>query len=198
MQLPEHCRALIVEPEPMQAFALDCLLAELGCRRMGPVGSLRDLEKLLAKRRPSFTLVEADLNDELEPIADCLTRSEVPFALMAIGPANQRLDRSETFRHRPRIGRPFHAPTLQAAACGLYRQSLCRAIASADANLKQGRLRLARQLRLIKRMAAAGQDAASADDLALEYGRLPRTMGATRQILARRLNSLADQMQQSC
>ena len=48
MQLPEHCRALIVEPEPMQAFALDCLLAELGCRRMGPVGSLRDLEEAVS------------------------------------------------------------------------------------------------------------------------------------------------------
>jgi hypothetical protein len=37
---PDDCRALIVEPEPVQAMALDLMLEELGWRSLGPAGSL--------------------------------------------------------------------------------------------------------------------------------------------------------------
>jgi hypothetical protein len=37
---PADCVALIVEQEPVQALVIDAVLAEIGCRTIGLVGSV--------------------------------------------------------------------------------------------------------------------------------------------------------------
>lgn len=188
---PPDCRTLIVEPEPLQAMTLECLVEEFGCNLTGSVGTLGEVEKQLSKQRPSFALVAADLEDELEPVAALLDRAEISFALLAIGPANALVDRSATLRSRPRIRRPFHGPTLHAAMCELYHDHLCRTIGVVDRHIDQGQLRLAGQVRLIEQMAAAGQETKLAEGIARESGRLLQTMRASRNLLARRLDIFA-------
>ena len=123
------------------------LLEEFKCRRMGPAGTLAEVEKLLGRRRPSFALVVTDLDDELEPVAATLDELHVPFALLAIGPKNDLIDQSSRLlRYRPRVRRPFHAPTLHSAMCMLYRGSVRAAVAAVECHI-EGRARLARQPR---------------------------------------------------
>jgi hypothetical protein len=167
-------------------MTLDCLVEEFGCQRLGSAGTVNDLEKLLHMQRPHFALVAVDVDDELEPVASLLDREEIVFALLAVGPANAVLDRSEQLRSRPRVQRPFHGPTLHAAMCGLYRSNLVKAIDKADWHLKQAQQRLAGQLRLIEEIAARGEDTAQADALAREYARQLQTMREARSTLAQR------------
>jgi hypothetical protein len=102
------------------------------------------------------------------------------------------VDQSTTLRSRPRVRRPFHAPTLHTAMCGLYQDNLARTIATADRHIAQGQLRLANQLRLIEELAAKGQETDQAHALAREFGRLLQTMRTSRGLLARRLETFAE------
>jgi hypothetical protein len=194
---PKDCWVFIVESEPLQAMTLDCLVEEFGCQRLGPASTFREAEKLLHTQRPHFALVAVDVDDELEPVTSLLDREEIVFALLAIGPANAVLDRSEKLRSRPRVQRPFHGPTLHAAMCGLYRSNLAKAIDKADWHLMQGQQRLARQLRLIEEIAARGDDTAQADALAREYARQLQTIRAARSTLTQRLAEFASNQEQS-
>jgi AmiR/NasT family two-component response regulator len=187
-RLPADCRALVVENEPVQALALECLLEELGCRAVGPAGSVAEVEALLDRERPNFALVEGDLRAGLPELAGCLARRGVPFALLAVGRDGRDLDRIAGLAGRPHLARPFHAPSLRAVAGALYRADLEARVADADRHLEQGRARLARQLRLVERLAAAGADTAPAEGLAREYGRLLRTLRGSRALLGRRLD----------
>jgi hypothetical protein len=147
--------------------------------------------------RPCFALVDVELDDKLEPVTAFLARNQVPFAILAMGPEARVLDRSEALRDRPRIQRPFHGPTLQATAGSLCRQGLCSALENADRNLAEGRLRLARQVKLVERMAAAGQDTTAVEALAREYGRLLKTMRTSRRLLAQRMDDMAERLMQA-
>ena len=111
------------------------------------------------------------LNQELQPVSELLDEHDVPFAFVAIGAENQVLDRHPMLNNRPRIHRPYHGPTLHAAARSLYGDSVTRRIARVDRHLAEGKARLARQIALIERLAAAGADTSTADALAREYGR---------------------------
>jgi hypothetical protein len=62
---PRDCWVLIVEPESLQAMTLESLVDEFGCECMGSAGTLSEVEKLLHTHRPSFALVEVDIDDEL-------------------------------------------------------------------------------------------------------------------------------------
>src|SRR3954464_6860172 len=84
-RVPIECVALVVENEPVQAFALECMLEELGCRPVGPASTPDELEELVKKNHPNFALIETNMVDEvLEPLAECLVRHQVPFALLSI------------------------------------------------------------------------------------------------------------------
>jgi hypothetical protein len=182
---PTDCRALIVEPEPVHAWALDLLLEEFGCRCIGPATSHTEIEQHLGRRRPTFALIDVNFDQELLPAAGCLAHKKVPFAVLTFGASIELLDRSDALRDRPRIDRPLHAPTLHAAASALCQQSLRTMIVEADQRIAEGRQRLAGQL---ERMAAGGHDTRSADALAREYGHLLQTMRSSRRLLARQLD----------
>ena len=173
---PEDCRALVVDREPLQAFAIELLLNRFGCRHMGPAERYKEIEELLTKRRPSFALVDAELDRELQPVTELLDEHDVPFAFLAIGAANQVLDQHPGLIDRPRIQRPYHSPTLHAAACNLYADSLARKIVKVDRLITEGQARLARQIALIEQLAAAGCGTSTADALARECGRALKAM----------------------
>ena len=154
---------------------------------MGPAGSYREVEELLSRRRPSFALVDADLNQELQPVSELLDEHDVPFAFLAIGAENQVLDRHPRLNNRPRIHRPYHGPTLHAASRSLYGDSVTRKIARVDRHMAEGKARLARQIALIERLAAAGANTSTADALAREYGSALKAMRAGRDLLVQRL-----------
>jgi hypothetical protein len=107
-------------------------------------------------------------------VASLLDREEIVYALLAVGPANAVLDRSEKLRLRPLAA--FHGPTLYAGMCGLYQTSLAKVIDKADWHLKQGQQRLARQLRRIEEIAARSEDTEQADVLARAYARQLRSI----------------------
>ena len=105
---PNDCRALVVEPEPVQAVVLEIMLDELGCQVVGPVHSTRTALELVGQRRPSFALVEAHAPvDALAELAAGLAKVHVPFALLAIGRPRADLDRVPLLRDAPRVARPF-------------------------------------------------------------------------------------------
>ena len=91
---PTDCRALIVEPEPVQAMALDLLLEEFGCHCVVPIVSPREIERCLRRSQPSFALVDVSLDKELLPVAECLASKEVPFAVLTFGAPSEPFDRS--------------------------------------------------------------------------------------------------------
>jgi len=189
----DDCCALIVEHEPVQAFALECLLGELGCRTIGPLTAVKEVEKVLTEERPSFALLEGNMPEQtLLPLADCLTGHDVPFVLLAVGSGRGTWDQLDSLRERPRLTRPFHPPSLKQAVNSLYRDDLANKLAWMDRHLAEGRRRLAQQLRLVERLNAAGQDATLADSMGREYGRLLQTMRATREILANRHDLLLE------
>ena len=190
---PYDCHALLVEPEPVTAMALDLLLEEFGCRSIGPVDSLAGVTQLLSRMQPSFALIDVDLRDELEPITAYLSRHEVPFALMAVGAEARVLEQVESLRDYPRLLRPLDAGSLHATASALYQEHLRMAIASADRHIARDRLRLLNQLKLIEHLAAAGQDTTAADALAQRSRRLMATMRTTRLLLARRMEIFASE-----
>src|SRR5262249_54819236 len=154
--IPAECRALVVDREPLQAFAVELLLDQIGCRHVGPAGRYKEVEELLSKRRPSIALIDADLGQELQPVCELLDERDVPFAFLAIGLADQLLDGHPRLSSRPRIHRPYHSPTLHAATCSLYSDSLARKIVRVDRLIGEGKARLAKQIALIERLAAGG------------------------------------------
>ena len=97
------------------------------------------------------------------------------------------LDRHPRLNNRPRIHRPYHGPALHAVSRNLYGDSLARKIVKADRLIADGKVRLARQIALIERLAAAGHNTSTADALAREYGRALKVMRAGRDLLVQRL-----------
>src|SRR4051795_10570679 len=152
-RLPSHSCALIVEDEPVQGFALECALEELGCRPVGPASTVEQVEKLIAHERPNFALLEGHmLAKSLQALADCLEQHEVPFAVLDIGDETGGL-----LPGRPRLRRPFHLPDLSAMSTVLLRTDYQSKIAADDWRIAEG-------------TAAAGQPGAPG-----------RTAGAARQ-----------------
>jgi DNA-binding response OmpR family regulator len=191
-RLPDDCRVLVVEDEPVQALALECVLQELGCRSIGPVWQARDIGQLLRREPPSFALVDSKLRDHLIPAVKCLNLHRVPFALLAMGAEGDVLERVTALRDQPRIDRPFHGPTMYEAARQLYRSSLVDQIARADARIAQGQVRLAeQQRRRVERGASCGDERDTASEiLADEIARALQMMRATRELLVAQLSEL--------
>ena len=157
---------------------------------MGPVGSYREVEELLSRRRPTFALVDADLGQELQPVSELLDEHDVPFALLAIGAANQMLDRHSRLNNCLRIHRPYHCPALHAAARSLYEDSLTRR--SSRQTVTWRRESTSRASDRADRTAGGGRyDTSTADALAREYGRALKAMRAGRNLFAQRLESFS-------
>jgi CheY-like chemotaxis protein len=155
LRLPTTCRVLVVEKEPVQALALEYVLEDIGCRAVGPVWQADDVLRSVRRGAPNLALVDSNLQGHLLPAVACLNRFRVPIAFLTMGGESDALDRVRDLRARPRVDRPFHAPTVFRTALELYRQDLEDKIARADQRIAEGRRRLGDQLRRMERSGAA-------------------------------------------
>lgn len=178
---------LVAENEPVQALDLDQSLRHYGCGVLGPASSGAEALGLLRRARPDMALLDAWLPEggALE-VARALATREVPFAIMTTGYEAGPLDHP-LLRDAPRLAKPYRAPELYRSVRALYRAELEAQIARAERHIGEGRERLARQLRLIERLAAGGHDTALAQKLAHGIARSLRLMRMHRAHLLRQL-----------
>jgi CheY-like chemotaxis protein len=76
-------KILVVEDEMLIAMLLEDLLEDLGCQVLGPVANVLQALELTAKERPDAAVLDVNLGTEpVYPVADALTRAEVPFVFV--------------------------------------------------------------------------------------------------------------------
>jgi DNA-binding response OmpR family regulator len=78
-------RILLVEDEPMIAFALEDMVVDLGFAVIGPAFRLAEALELAAREKFDAAVLDVNLNEQQSfPIADLLYRRGIPF-LFATG-----------------------------------------------------------------------------------------------------------------
>lgn len=98
-------RILIVEDSMLVALEAAALLAECGCRSVGPVGTVARGLAVVRDTKLDGALLDINLGDErVWPVAELLEQRKVPF-LLATG-----YDASEVppqFRNAPLLSKPL-------------------------------------------------------------------------------------------
>jgi CheY-like chemotaxis protein len=73
-------RILLVEDEAIIAFAVEDMLAELGCEVVGPAARLDEAEELAGSAQIDAAILDINLNDDRSyPVASRLQQRGVPF-----------------------------------------------------------------------------------------------------------------------
>ena len=187
---------LVVEDEPVQALDLEQSLHLLGHAVLGPTGSWAEALDLVHRQRPDLALLDARLSDGgLLPVAEALRSFEVPFALIATGEGGP-LDHP-LLREAPRLVKPYRVPDLQRSVRALRLADLGAQLAQAEQHIVAGRERLARQLRLVERLADRGHGTSTAELLSREMGRSLRLMRQHRVYLLGQMAAVAEQARPS-
>lgn len=90
--MPEPRRILLVEDEPMIAFALEDMVAELGHQVVGPAFRLAEALDLAASEAIDAAVLDVNLNEQSSyAVADVLRERGIPF-LFATGYAEGGVD----------------------------------------------------------------------------------------------------------
>jgi CheY-like chemotaxis protein len=183
---PANCCALVVQDGLEQALDLACTLAGFGCGVVvGYAESALEALRVSGGRCPNFALFDASLPaNDVVSITETLIRLEVPFAVTGMEDAD--LDRP-VLREALRLAKPFDPLELHRTASALHQIDLRSRIAAADRRISEGRMRLAKQVRLIERLEAAGTPVAMADSLLREIGRTLRIIRVSRSLLCQQL-----------
>jgi CheY-like chemotaxis protein len=181
------CTALVVEAEPVQGLDLRQTLSGLGCAVLGPVVSGVDAVQLLRQRRPDLALLDPPLRDGgALRVAAALAARQVPFAVLTTGGDHGLLGHL-LLRGAPRLIKPYQPAELRHSLRELRRADLRARLDEAEWRFAEGRERLARQLRLTRRFAAAGHEVPLARQLLRGIARSLRLMRTHRSYLRRRL-----------
>ncbi len=111
-------RLLIVEDETILALLVEDLLGEMGCRVLGPAGSVTAALALLDAEDIDAALLDIDLGPGGDgcAVADALAARNVPFAFVT-GSDMSELPRE--YRDRPTLQKPFPAGLLREAVLSL-------------------------------------------------------------------------------
>ena len=182
------CLALVAENEPVQALDLEYCLRGLGCSVLGPAGSAAEAMDLLRRRRPDLALVDTTLPDGgALQVAKALAAEAVPFAVLATGSEDGRIAEHPLLRDALQLLKPYRATDLRQSVRGLLRADLEARLMAAERRIAEGRERIARQARLVRRFAAGGHDTALAEKLLREMARSLRLMRAHREQIRRAL-----------
>jgi hypothetical protein len=112
----------------------------------------------------------------------------VPFAVLTTG-GDPNLLAHPLLGAAPRLAKPYRSAELLRSVGELRRADLRAQLARAKRHLAEGRERLARQLRLTRRLAAAGHEVALAKQLLRGIARSLRLMRAHRAYLRRQLEA---------
>lgn len=109
-------RVLLVEDEPMIAFALEDMVLDLGYAVVGPAHRLADALELAAREQFELAVLDVNLNEQRSyAVADLLRARGIPF-LFATGYAEGGLDWSGEARV---IAKPYGRDQLARALAGL-------------------------------------------------------------------------------
>ncbi|RVT93356.1 response regulator [Sphingomonas crocodyli] len=114
-------RILIVEDQPIIAFAVQEMLHELRAEIVGPVKTLAEAIDLVSTQHFDAALIDVWLKGEASfPIGNLLASKGIPFMVMS-GLANE--GEPQSFQDAPRLLKPFTLDELKAgfANSGLFR-----------------------------------------------------------------------------
>jgi CheY-like chemotaxis protein len=110
---PRGLRVLIVEDEMLVAMDIAGLLQDIGCRIVGPAGTLAAALPLARDEELDAAILDVNLeNKGVEPVAAELARRGIPF-VFATGYV--RDDLPPRFRDRPVLEKPFTREDIEAA-----------------------------------------------------------------------------------
>ncbi|MDQ1902101.1 response regulator [Paracoccus sp. WLY502] len=111
---------LILEDEPLVAFALEDMLLDLGSRDVRLATTIAEAMRLLDKYTPDFAVLDVNIRGERSyGVAAELSRREVPF-VFATGYGDA--EHPETLKAVPTVTKPYSPEDLKsalAAAAGL-------------------------------------------------------------------------------
>jgi DNA-binding response OmpR family regulator len=115
----EGIRVLVVEDEFLVATLIEDMLEAAGCVVLGPIP--RVAEALNAVDQGTYDAAVLDVNlggDRIDPVADALSRRNVPFAFVT-GYGTGALPRE--YADRPRLCKPFKMAELIGLLANLVR-----------------------------------------------------------------------------
>ena len=191
MALPSTCIVLVAEDDPIVALDLADSLGRFGCTVLGPVASSMEGLQLIHRQRPSIALLSASVAEGgFLLLGNVLASLMVPFGVVATGSDHVLLRRNSLLREAPRLHKPFNSADLHKAASDLYRADLQQKIAQADDRIAGGTVRVAEQLRLVEKLAAAGTSTVLAESLLNNMTRGLRLLRTSRTLMTGQLGEL--------
>jgi len=105
-------RVLVVEDEPLIAAQIESILSNVGFDVIGPAGNVRQALALIEHQGCDAAVLDVSLGDETSaPIAHGLIRSGTPFVVVS---GYVRAQLPKVFQTAPLVGKPLHAPVLEA------------------------------------------------------------------------------------
>jgi DNA-binding NtrC family response regulator len=113
-------RVLLVEDEALIAFDVESALVDAGFIVVGPCASVAGALSAIAGERPAAAVLDVNLNSEFSyPIADALSRAEIPFVWMT-GHSTAMLP--AVHRDRPILAKPCAADAIIEAVRAVLRE----------------------------------------------------------------------------
>lgn len=103
----DHRVVLVVEDEPLLTLHLQSILEDNAYNVLGPVGTVDEALRLLARELPDLAVLDANLHGHpVVPVAKHLRSLQIPFILAS---ANKRFDfeDSEVLAEAENVGKPF-------------------------------------------------------------------------------------------
>jgi len=105
-------RILVVEDEMIPAWVLEKILAQLGCKVIGPAARVKEALAMIEAEVIDAVLLDVNLNGEKSyPVADALAARGVPF-VFSTGYNKDSLP--EGYRDFPVLQKPYEATRLAA------------------------------------------------------------------------------------
>jgi DNA-binding response OmpR family regulator len=117
----EPARILVVEDEFLVAIDVEDAVRRMGCQVLGPVASLEDALRLAEQEPIDGALLDVHLQHGLRvfPVADVLTRRNIPFCFMS---AYRAEEIESGYADWPLLRKPFDHTALEAAIAQLLSQ----------------------------------------------------------------------------
>jgi CheY-like chemotaxis protein len=105
-------RILVVEDEMIAAWVLEEILADLGCKVVGPAARVKEALAMIETEAIDAVLLDINLNGEKSyPVADALAALGVPF-FFSTGYNQDSIPNG--YRHFPMLQKPYAATKLAA------------------------------------------------------------------------------------
>lgn len=98
-------RILVVEDEFLVALEIERMMADLGCRIVGPVSGVEDALALARTETIDGGILDVNVGGErIDPVAQALIARAIPF-ILSTGYTSSGI--SPELRDRPRLSKPF-------------------------------------------------------------------------------------------